>query len=332
MKSAPGTALRAIGIQAGLAIAIFSPLLILGEPFTHSDKYNHLWVIQFSQQFLDGTWYPRWLDRSFYGMGAPTFYFYAPMFYWIAAAVEGMSLRLLPVHYVIPVTGAIVSAASGLAMYRLLREYTGPHQASLGGALYQLAPYHLTDFYLRGAAAEYTAFVFIPVLVLGMIRLAARRPYAGSLIATGYAGLIYSHLPVALLFSSVIPVLVVVLALASRQGWPARARFVAEGAAYVVLGLALAAAYVMPAVTLLPYLAAVEHWTNFHRPNSWFIQNLSSSPMPWFNLSTIGIACAAAVASIPLLLAESTHRTQIRFWAAVALASCPLVLGLIPWY
>ena len=109
-------------LQLAVAFVLFLPVLILGENFSHSDRFNHVWVTQFSNQFLLGDLYPRWLDDSFARLGAPAFYYYPPAFYWLAAFVHATSFGTIPADYQIPIAGALASFASGLSFFSLLRE------------------------------------------------------------------------------------------------------------------------------------------------------------------------------------------------------------------
>jgi hypothetical protein len=62
------------------------------------------------------------------------------------------------------------------------------------------APYHLFDFTARGAQAESLAIAFIPLIAIGLRRIAEGR---GGVIFTAlaYAGMVFTHLPLALLAS-----------------------------------------------------------------------------------------------------------------------------------
>ena len=67
----------------------------------------------------------------------------------------------------------------------------------LGAILYMLAPYHLYNFHVRGALAEFAALVWLPLIALGIERLPHRRGLL--LLALSYGGLIITYLPLAVL-------------------------------------------------------------------------------------------------------------------------------------
>jgi hypothetical protein len=300
-------------ILAAVALLVLAPSLVLGTLISHSSAQNLTWATQFAEQFRAGIPYPRWMPQSFEGLGSPAFYFYPPLPFWIDAVVSLLTVNLMPVPYRLAVTSAVILFASGLAMQAWLRAETQKPRVALWGAVaYMAAPYHLLDHYMRGALAEFTAFVFVPLVLLGV-----RRP---ALLPLAYAGLVLSHLPTALLVTAtVLPAYVL-----------ARARTLGELARIIgggVLGLGLAAVYLVPAMSLQGWISADQLWASFYRVERWFVLTPSRWPEPyimavvtWF---TIGYALAAAGA---LLISRRL------FWPLVSLACLGLVAGLVPWF
>ena len=64
----------------------------------------------------------------------------------------------------------IVLTASGLAMHRLARAFASPNAALLAAVLYLANPYMLFTTYERSADAELLAAVWIPLLLLAILR------------------------------------------------------------------------------------------------------------------------------------------------------------------
>ena len=61
---------------------------------------------------------------------------------------------------------------SGFLMYKLMYQMSENRNiALLSSAIYILAPYHLTDLYIRQAIGEFVSFVFIPLVFLGLYNL-----------------------------------------------------------------------------------------------------------------------------------------------------------------
>ena len=91
--------------------------------------------------------------------GRPLFYYTAPLAYWLDALVSAASANLLPDRYRLSVSGVLLLSASGLAMHAWLKtEVTSPRTALYGALAYMAAPYHLIDHYARGAYSEFAAY------------------------------------------------------------------------------------------------------------------------------------------------------------------------------
>ncbi len=66
----------------------------------------------------------------------------------------------------------LLSIASGITMYEFVIKVTKNRGAGiLAGILYILAPYRLTDMYMRVAVSELASFVFLPILFQGMYNI-----------------------------------------------------------------------------------------------------------------------------------------------------------------
>ena len=95
--------------------------------------------------------------------------------------------------------------ASGITMYEFTRKVTKNRLAGvLAGCLYMLAPYHLTDVYMRIAVSELASFVFVPIVFQGMYTIfheeaKEEKLYTKSLTLTlGAVGLVLSHIVIAM--------------------------------------------------------------------------------------------------------------------------------------
>ena len=228
-----------------LAIAALAFLLILPamlSPIKLHDSFwiDWVWVDQFGDQLRQGVLYPRWLPASHDGLGSPVFYYYPPLAFYPAGLLA--ALGLTP-HAAIVATFGLAFAGSGAAMYLWARGWTNhPLAAAL---FFMAAPYHLADFYGRGALAETCAIALIPLLALGLKRVAEGKGPA--LAAIAYAAMIATHLPLALLASLF---LVAPYALVLAKGRP---RALLAFAPPLAIGIALSAIYLVPALALEPY-------------------------------------------------------------------------------
>ncbi len=148
----------------------------------------------------DGTIFPRWFPDIYGGLGGPFFNFYAPLSYYIAEI-----FRLAGFEYTdsLKSTYALSLVLSSIFMYLFAREFVGKASAFISSILYVYAPFHLATIYLRGGFAESFAFVFYPLILSSLHRLARERSYKSFLLtAISYAGLILTHNIMAMLFSA----------------------------------------------------------------------------------------------------------------------------------
>jgi hypothetical protein len=301
-----------------VALLLLAPSLIWGTLFSDSAASNLNWADQFARQVRAGAAYPRWLSDSFRGLGSPTFYFYPPLPFWIDALVSIVTLDLLSVPYRFAVTAAVVLWLSGLAMHRWLLAETGQSWPSLVGAmLYMAAPYHLVDHYLRGAFAEFTAIAVLPVAMLGLRRIAQGRAVGLPLLAVGYAALLLSHLPVTLLASvTLLPAYVILRA----------RRLAAIGGG--LLGIGLAAIYLVPALSLQQWISAAWLWSSFYRIEAWFF----FTPALWPEEPIMQVITAMAAAYVLAAVSVAVQARAVGFWIALCLGCIVLVSGLVPWF
>ena len=89
---------------------------------------------------------------------------------------------------------SITIILSGIFMYKFLIEVTNKKNiALLSAIIYMVLPYRLEDIYNRFAIGEFTAFVFIPLVFLGMYNLLNGDGKKHYFITIGAAGLMLSH-------------------------------------------------------------------------------------------------------------------------------------------
>lgn len=288
-----------------LAVVLLLPVMLGPVRLNDSHWINYVWAKQFNAAVAHGDLWPRWLPQSHDGLGAPDFYFYGPAAFWLAAPFGLIGLGPWP-----SLVGAATLALwlSGLAMGRFLDGRT--RHPALGAVLYMALPYHLIDFGMRGALAEFVAYALIPVVAFGIVR---QRIW---LIAVGYALLAMTHLPTALLASVF---LIPVLALA--EAWHDRTALLRIGAG-LTLGLMLSAPYLLPALFLQRYVAiATMTGVPALQAVRWTI--LSPDPHMRDGLLMMGlIAGALATPAIALIRRDR--------WSWFVLTVLTMALGLVP--
>jgi hypothetical protein len=310
------------------AAALMAPELATGISLSDSVQYNLVWTEQFVGQVRAGQLYPRWLPDAWGGLGSPTFYIYPPLYFWLASAVDTLTLRSLSAEKLVPLTSLLVLAGAGLNMRAWLREQAPAGWASAGAIAYMTGPYHIYDIYVRGALAETCTFAILPLLLLAFRRLSQGRRLFFLVAVASYGLLILSHLPTALLISIlVLPAYVLFEARRSVMGPIA---FLGHAAAAGLLGIGVAAAYLVPALFLTPFISYDAFFGSFYQPESWLF--LTSRPWPLLGpvVLTMLVCAAAMLMAVQVPWKRPSRDPDTILWCAIGLATVILASGVAP--
>ena len=130
------------------------------------------------------------------GKGYPFSLMYSDLLLYPAAILRiiGFSLQHVYQLYVLAVT----LATALVTRYCLKKIFASEGIALTGTALYVLSAYRLTNVFIRAAVGEYSAMIFLPVVVYGFWRIYTQ-PKQGSRLAwlplaVGFSGLLQTHL------------------------------------------------------------------------------------------------------------------------------------------
>ncbi|WP_076072855.1 hypothetical protein [Sphingomonas montana] len=304
---------RPAALFLAVALVVAIPVLVAGTLTHDSFWIDYVWADRFHAALAQGTPYPRWLDGSFDGLGAPVFYFYAPIAFYVVAGAMALGLQTFPALFA---TFIAFHMLSGVTMHRWLGGHGRP--ALFGALLYMLLPYHLVDFHRRGALAEFAAFAVLPLVAHGIARIGRGRGPAA--LAFAYAALAMTHLPTALL-ASVLLVPPLALHRDNRPRLPVTA-------AALALGLGMAAIYLLPALTLQRFTNMSSLWAAVTlSPAAWNM----ADPGRWVSREAgLEFATLIAAVAIPGLAVAALYWRRTRFWPAVALFACLVAGNLVP--
>lgn len=186
-----------------------------------SDDLHIAWLYEMNKIISIGQIPPRFVADLSFGFGYPLFNFVFPLPYYIGSLVHLFGFSFVDC---IKIVFGFSLMGSGVAMYFLLKEML-PGLLSLAGALiYIYTPYRSTDVYSRGAIGESLAFVFLPVLVMGAVKLFKSSEESKkinwkniSLISLSLAALILSHDIVAYMFFPFFLIFIVFLVFLSKN-------------------------------------------------------------------------------------------------------------------
>ncbi|WP_198375846.1 hypothetical protein [Neoroseomonas rubea] len=328
-----GWSLAQLAVLAGAAAVLAAPFLLFGALPGHSTIYNVTWTSQFVAAVAGGTAYPRWLPDSFAGLGSPAFFFYAPLpFYWawlhapLGVAAEG-TFRLLGVSM------ATMLLASGVTMRLWLGRHAGPRAATAGAVAYMAMPYHLLDLYQRASLGELAAYAVVPLVAIGVSRLAREGARAIVPLAVSAALLVTSHLPTAMAAATIVfPAQFVFEALRTCRSPAWLLRRSVQAIAAGVLAVGIAAVYLLPAIALQEHVSFYVMQDDFYDPRNWLLR----APGRWRNdLLLIFVASLSSASGILAFLcwlkaSQGRDGASVRFWSATAAFILLAIVGLVP--
>jgi hypothetical protein len=243
-----------------IAFSLFAVLPLAGPDYfldAHDAPHTLFFLTEFDAALRDGIWYPGWATDQALGYGYPTFVLYPPLAYYVAEI-----FHLLGASKVVAIkwTWALATVGAGLAMYAYGRQVAGRQRGVLAAIIYMYVPYHLADIYVRGALAEYAAFVWMPLTLLTFHRLAARATARRiGLAGLAYGALWLTHNGTGLMFTPLLAAYA--LFRLWVEGDSLRTRMTRSSAtlAGALLGLGIAAALLLPNLFERAYIAQ-EQW------------------------------------------------------------------------
>jgi len=235
-----------------LAFALLAALpLLIGPGIVNTraggdSPFLILRVDQLARNLQAGVFPARLMPDAAQGLGYPFYNFYAALPYYLAALLHLAGVGVLWSIKLIQLAGFMLA---GGALYALARRMGAePKGALLASAAYTFAPFHLVNVYVRGdSLSEFYAMALFPLILWALLRL-RERPGPGNvaLLAGSYALLALTHNISALIFSPLLGLWLLALALEQRgrKAW----RVLGMGVAALGLGLLLSAWFWAPAL------------------------------------------------------------------------------------
>jgi hypothetical protein len=222
------------------AFAVEIPFFFFhGTPSGHDVEFHLYSWLDVLSQWKQGILYPRWATLARFGYGEPRFIFYPPASWSLGAALSA----IFPWIIVPDICIWICLVAAGASMFLLARQWLERRDAIFAAVLYAINPYHIVIVYWRSAFAELLASSLLPVLLLLLLRSEEKacRVIIPLALVLGSAWLI--NAPAAVMIHYSLALIALVIAWQRRS-----AKVLLVAAAAVVLGAALAAFYLLPAI------------------------------------------------------------------------------------
>lgn len=262
------------------ALIAIGPMLVRGAPRGSDFDFHFTSWLDAERNIVMGVLHPHWADSPNLGAGEPRFVFYPPLT-WAVGAVLGL---VLPWQVVPILLSFLMLAGTGLANRALAREVMDEGPATLAGCIAIFFGYALFCVYRRSAYGEMTGGIWIPLILLLMLR--RRNPAAGwlrdafdgsaALLALVVAGTALSNGPTLIMALYFLAAVALVLAVVERTVAP-----VLRAGKATALGLGVAAIYLIPAVwergsMNLHYAITAQQYVI---ENSWFFAHHSDIKM-----------------------------------------------------
>lgn len=282
-------------------------ILALKWPISSDLVFYAASIKAFSAQFWEGDLYPRWLLNTNAGFGSPVFVFYSPLPYYAMSLFEFLSP--VDTHGFGRVFIGIMMAVlvAGITSYRWLAKQTDRQTAEKGALLYAGFPYLLLHMYGGFSVGQLWGIALLPLLMDVAYDVAKKGWQSLPKLSLAYALLCTTHLPTMLMFAAVPCLYVMVFAPRGKRLFLGML-----SGCFALLGISLAAVYLLPALLNKNYIAT-EHFLD---------ANLVYANDFLDTYSQLGIVSVV----LPLLvlyfeLSKQARKTlmssNIRFWIAV---------------
>lgn len=178
------------------SIIISIPLANKNLNIYRDDGVQHICrIIGTEQTLADKQFLPMIMSNLCNNFGYSWNIFYSPL-----TAYMSVVFRIFNFSYVncLKLCMFVIVLLSGITMYKFaLRITKNKKLATLASIIYILAPYRITDMYIRTALAELASFIFIPIVFEGLYIIVNEEKKSYKL-ALGAAGLILTHQVIAM--------------------------------------------------------------------------------------------------------------------------------------
>ncbi len=291
-------------IIAIAAFAVEVPFFFLGIPSGHDIEFHLYSWLEVLSQWKAGIIFPHWAELAQFGYGAPRFIFYPPASWTLGSVLAAVfPWTLVPGIYI-----WIALTAAGVSMFFLAREWFGHRDATFAAVLYAVNPYNLVIVYWRSAFAELLAACLLPLLLLLILRSGNqfRKPAIFLALILAFAWL--TNAPAAVMVHYSLALLLLVIA------WQRRSpRILLTGGLAVLLGAALAAFYLLPAIYEQKWVDIAQAISPGYRVvDNFFFVHTTDAEHDAFNRVISWIAVAEIAATIASACAARLWRARAR--------------------
>ncbi len=291
-------------------VAVLGVLWLIAPFFVAIDggdgSYHRIWIGQFAKVLNSGSLIPRWLPDSFAGLGAPTFYFYCPVAYYLTSLFSAV-VPTATVDTVYFCVSLIVTVASIVSFWYLGKEFsTDERSIWLAAAIYGLAPIRFYDIYIMNTFSAHAAFAIVPLIVGTLTRMVRGRRTAQMffLLSVGWALLLLTNVPLSIMTAMLCSAYL--LALLRRD----RVRYFLLAISAVAVGSGISLYHYLPVLHFQKFARLQYLWRDTYSAfkQNFFIENLLKGR----DLTVTGISVFDALGTLAVIFLWLWARRQAR--------------------
>jgi hypothetical protein len=305
------------------AFAVEIPFFFFGMPSGHDFEFHLYSWLEVLSQWKQGIIYPRWAAFAHFAYGEPRFVFYPPASWTLGAALSA----IFPWTLASSIYIWLVLTGAGVSMFLLARRWLDRRDATFAAVLYAVNPYHLVIVYWRSAFAELLASTLLPLLLLLVLRAGEERRRFVIPMALVLAGSWLTNAPSAVMIHYSFALLIGVIAWQRRS-----ARLLLPAFAAVLLGAALAAFYLGPAIYEQKWVDIAQSVSFGLRPVDSFLFSQTTDPdHNAFNRLVSSVATAEILLTLVVAwAARNWLRRNRELWLALAAWAAMCALLMLP--
>lgn len=225
-----------------LSLPAVGALFVSGY-FGASDDMHIAWLFELDKIIKLGQIPPRFVPDLSFGFGYPLFNFVFPLPFYI-----GEIFHLLGLSFVDSIKAVFLTSVplSGIFMYVLLRQFISRNLSLIGAILYIYTPYRSVDLYVRGAIGEIVSFIFLPLIILSVVKISQSKGFKWAGIGgMALAALVLSHNITAYMFSPFVGILFTIGVFLTRF----KKEYLIKVSLMIFLGLLASVYFWLPALT-----------------------------------------------------------------------------------
>ncbi len=177
-------------VLAGVALVASLPAFRSGV-YKGFDLWFHYGRIEsIATELQNGQFPVRYETTSWYGNGYISSITYGNIFLYIPAVLHLLGLPTYRCYNLYVILTNI--AGVFIAFYSFSKLFKDKQWGFIATVIYMLSGYYISNVYMRAAVGEYTAMIFIPLVVYGIYRILFEKGIAPFVI--GVSGIIQSHI------------------------------------------------------------------------------------------------------------------------------------------